>query len=46
MKKNVLKNNMKIIKFSKFYKNISLIKIDFINNNEKYLSYVKNKYCL
>ena len=41
MKKNVQKNDMKIIKFSKSYKNISLIKNDFIINNEKYLSYAK-----
>lgn len=32
---------MRVIKFSKSYKNISLIKSDFIKNNEKYLLYAK-----
>ena len=30
---------MKIVKFSKSYKNVSLIKKDFINENKKYFSY-------
>ena len=32
---------MKVVKFSKSYKNISLIKKDFISENLKYLSYAK-----
>ena len=32
---------MKIIKFSKSYKNVSLIKKDFISENFKYFSYAK-----
>ena len=32
---------MKIIKFSKSYKNVSLIKQDFISDNSKYFSYAK-----
>ena len=32
---------MKIVKFSKSYKNVSLIKKDFINENNKYFSYAK-----
>ena len=32
---------MKIIKFSKSYKNVSLIKKDFISDNKKYFSYAQ-----
>lgn len=32
---------MKVIKFSKSYKDISIIKSNFITDNEKYLLYAK-----